>query len=277
MTQSRTVNLNGTEAHYLETGEGDAVILLHGMPGDSRTWRYNVDVIAIDSRSLALDFPGWGQSHIAKGESYETKRLADYVHDFMEAVGLERAVFVGNGFGGLVALELALRRPDVVEGLVLSSVEVMESDSVLAIRTSSTRLGRLFKGRTKGSAKSLVERGYAYRENIPSVLVAGYANAAARTRTLAALQASQRAVSERLPRLREEVSRISARTLLVWGDKDSVCAQENAQALANALPRSSLVTLPHAGHYPHEESPAGFNNALRAFLKERQSSHGQAN
>ena len=60
MTESKTIQLNGGEAHYFEEGAGEPLILLHGVPGDARVWRYNLDVLAVNFRVLALDLPAGG-------------------------------------------------------------------------------------------------------------------------------------------------------------------------------------------------------------------------
>lgn len=268
MTQSKTIAVDGARAHYLDVGEGSPVILLHDVPGDARTWRYSIDVLGTGHRVVALDLPGWGKSDAPRRFPYTLDALADHVAAVMAGLGLKRASVVGLGFGGLVAIEHALRHHPATSRLVLTGVPSMSTAPTLQTRPPKAVLGRFFYRRgLKGKVKRMLERGYADRNNMTPEIIDGYARAMGRGRTLGGIARALASVRERLPRLAGELPQVSATTLLVWGEKDTVTPVDEARALAGTIPEAALSLVPHAGHYCHEEMPAAYNGALLRFLK----------
>ncbi|MEE9286363.1 MAG: alpha/beta fold hydrolase [Dehalococcoidia bacterium] len=269
MTQSKTISVDGCRAHYLDLGRGEPVILLHGIPGDFRTWRFSIDVLASRYRVLALDLPGWGRSEMPRRFAYSLPGLAQHVHLFQAALDLEPASLVGLGLGGLVALETALRFPARTARVVVSGAPILSNDPPLRLHPPAGFLGRQwFKLGAKGAVRRLLARGYLDQNNLADGLVDAYARSLRRGRTLHGIALGNPAIRARWPELRRELAGLAVPTLAVWGEKDAVTPPENARFLADTAPKGALRLLRHAGHYCHEEAPAGFNSAVMDFLKE---------
>jgi pimeloyl-ACP methyl ester carboxylesterase len=109
-------NVASRRIHYVErSGEGPPVVLLHGMPGTHQDF---AGVVAALPRrhTVAVDRPGYGWS---EGGPLDYQAQIDLVAELITALGLERAVLAGHSFGGLLALGIAARHPQIVAGLAL--------------------------------------------------------------------------------------------------------------------------------------------------------------
>src|SRR5260370_31863738 len=105
-----------TAARWIERGKGEPVVLLHGLMGEKDHWETTLEALAPICRALAPELPIFD----AEQAEPSVEGLADYVHRFMVALGIKRAVLGGNSLGGHLAMELALERPERVSGLILT-------------------------------------------------------------------------------------------------------------------------------------------------------------
>src|ERR671932_1977557 len=115
--EERHIEVEGHEVRYLTAGEGPPLVLLHGVGTSSGEWSWVLPDLARNHRVYTIDLPGYDGSY--EPPDYSPAYTAQFVSSFLDAVGVERAVVVGNSFGGLVALRLALSEPERVSALVL--------------------------------------------------------------------------------------------------------------------------------------------------------------
>jgi pimeloyl-ACP methyl ester carboxylesterase len=112
--------VGGLNFHLAEAGEGEPVLLLHGWPEHWYAWRLVIPPLAERYRVLALDLRGFGWSDIA-WEGFEKENMADDVANVIAALELDRVRVVGHDWGAWIGYLLALRRPELVERLVMLS------------------------------------------------------------------------------------------------------------------------------------------------------------
>ncbi len=118
----RSVVADGIATNYLEAGAGAPVILLHGSgPGVTAyaNWRLTIPALAQTYHVYAPDIAGFGYTERKPDAKYGLDFWVSHLCGFMDALGLARARFVGNSFGGALALAMAARHPSRVERLVL--------------------------------------------------------------------------------------------------------------------------------------------------------------
>ncbi len=111
---------NGVTLAYMESGQGDPIVWIHGMGAYRETFHHLFEEQPVPGQYLALDLPGFGHS----GHLPQRHRLVDYAEaivGFLDAVGLPRATLIGHSFGGMVAGETVARFPDRVRGVVFVS------------------------------------------------------------------------------------------------------------------------------------------------------------
>jgi pimeloyl-ACP methyl ester carboxylesterase len=235
----------------VERGEGEAVLLLHGLMGEAEHWSQSLEALAPRYRTVALRLPilDAGNPAVSPAE------LAEYVRAFLDAAGIRRTVAGGNSLGGHVALELALRHPGRVAGLVLTG--------------SSGLFERSF---TRGVPhRPTPEWVRAKMEEIffdPARVTAEWVEAVHRavTRRDSALRILQAARAAKRSSLGERLSRIAAPTCLIWGAEDQITPPEVGRLFADRIPRADLHLIPRCGHAPMLEQPEAFNRILATWL-----------
>ena len=112
------VTIHGHDVGYRRAGDGEAVVLVHGLAGSSRTWRAVMPTLAANYDVIAPDLLGHGESAKPMGD-YSLGAHASGLRDLLDALGVARATIVGHSFGGGVAMQLAYQHPDRCDRLVL--------------------------------------------------------------------------------------------------------------------------------------------------------------
>lgn len=123
------VEVDGTRLHYVERGGGPAIVMIHGLGGQSQHFTHSVvDVLTDEFHVIAVDRPGAGYS--ARARSSNVRAQAAVIAGFIAALGLERPFVVGHSLGGAVALALALDFPHAVRGLALIAPFTRPTDAI---------------------------------------------------------------------------------------------------------------------------------------------------
>src|ERR1051326_3735540 len=105
---------------YEDQGAGTPVVLLHANPGDHNHFDAIVPTLACSYRTIALDWPGYGDSMPPHPPQSATAMLmADVLEDVVDGLALEPAIFIGNSLGGNAAVRFAIRHPERVRALIL--------------------------------------------------------------------------------------------------------------------------------------------------------------
>jgi pimeloyl-ACP methyl ester carboxylesterase len=256
------IDLRDISIAYEKRGEGSPLVLLHGIPGDSRMWARQLDSFSDGHTVVAWDAPGCGRS----SDPAEPCGLTDVAHhlaSFVDALALGRPHVLGLSWGGGLALELYRIAPRIPRSLTLVSGYAgwrgsLPADEVarrldaylMAARTPPHEAMRLFAPSWFSStpAPELVERAIE--------LGSGYHPAALES------LARSFAVTD----LRPMLATIDVPTLLLYGDADSRAPLSVAQAMRSAIPRSQLVVLKDVGHVSNLEAPEEFDAAVGGFL-----------
>lgn len=263
-----TVAFDGLDHAYRLAGPADdptPLVFIHAFPLHQRMWDGQVEALSDRRRVLTYDVRGFGQSKTSATDHF-LEFFVDDLDALLEHVGIEQAVLVGCSMGGYIALRLAERDPGRVAGLVLvDSKAAADADegkrgrakAVRAVREAGVpafvegMLGKLLGETTRTQHPAIVDRVRALAEEASPVgVIGGLIAMATRTDTTAALP------------------RLDIPALVVAGAEDTLIPTPVARAVADALPRGTLVELEGAGHLPNLEIPDAFNAALAGFLNE---------
>ena len=117
------VKVGALRLHYIEQGEGEPLVLLHGNSGMIQDFASSglVDRAARRHRVIVFDRPGFGHSDRPRGTIWTPEAQADILHEALERIGISRATVLGHSWGASVAVMLALKYPALVGALVLAS------------------------------------------------------------------------------------------------------------------------------------------------------------
>ena len=274
-TEARMLRTKDWNLRYYEAGEGHPVVLLHGSgPGATGRSNFsaNIEPLARHFHVYAVDMPGWGDSDAATVDRLDHVEAAV---QFLDALGVERAAFVGNSMGGQTAIRLAIEHPDRITHLVTMGPPV--GPAVPALFAPG--------GGPSEGLKVLIET---YREPSPENmrgLVEIMCFDTARFATPELCQARSDAALARPEHLRNYVDglpkgaplpvwarpelfrTIAVPTLLIHGRDDRVVPFENSLHLLGAIPDSRLVLLNRCGHWAMIEHADEFNRLVTDFVR----------
>ena len=237
-----TVQVGTYRVSYQVLGEGPPLILVHGLSGSMRWWVHNIQALAQHHRVYLVDLPGFGTMRRVRAR-FALINVAQWLLAWMDAVGVRKAHLVGHSMGGYICIWIAAHRPEVVSRLVLISPAVLSKiHSVLGYMLP------LFQ---------------AIRYLTPGFFFI-LAYDALRAGPLTLLRATKDLLSHDA---QQDIKQVTAPTLLVWGENDTLVPPSVGQLLHQQIPHSQLLILKKAGHVSMYDRPLEFNSAVEAFLK----------
>jgi pimeloyl-ACP methyl ester carboxylesterase len=270
---ARDVTVLGFKLHYLEAGKGAPVVLLHGLGGDGSRWQPNIAPLAKDFHVLALDQIGFGQSDKPLA-SYHTGMLAEFLVDFLKAVGLPRASLVGNSMGASVALYTAVNYPDKVDRIVLADGGgFRDRNAAPAPPTAETlRRRQLQNSVTRQETRDFFNILFHDKSLVTDKMVDD--QLAMRLRSAFTIARIQESGEKGIASLTEEqVRAVRTPTLIVWGKYDELANPAGADRLERTIPGAKKVLIDNCGHLPQLEKAAEFNEIVRRFLQAARTSN----
>ncbi len=245
---------------YDERGEGDPIVLLSSGAHDRHDFDGLRDLLPPRFRSIAADWPAHGESPAGEGAA-TAMRFADVAEELVERLAPSGAVVVGNSIGGFAAGRLAIRRPELVRGLVLvdsggflgRGLQVRAFCALMARPRFLRAIYPWFANRymRPGSAADRRARdtGIATTRQDPG---------------LRAVSELWESFSSPEHDLRAEAGSIAAPTLVAWGRRDPVIPLGVGREVAAAIPGARLEIF-DSGHAPQVSDPEGFAAKLVPF------------
>jgi pimeloyl-ACP methyl ester carboxylesterase len=267
---------DGTRMHYVARdsatavgGQRSAVILIHGLMDSAEQWRKNIDALAQTHRVWAIDLIGFGFSSRITTPTYSMKMFARSIREFMDAQGIARASIIGHSLGGAIALEFAHDCPERVAKLVLiaPATYLLQFRPELKMARHLPTVPRALIGWTMTNRRA---RERALRDALGDPAHFDPEELARRIRpthvrgtadALVAMLGSPHGSD--LPR---DLEKITAPTLILWGDRDRAVPLRHGCHHVRALPNAQFAVIENAGHIPQFEYPDIVNELMLQFL-----------
>jgi epoxide hydrolase 4 len=278
-------DLNNTRLHYVESGEGPLVVLLHGFPEFWFSWRFQVPALAAAGfRVVAPDMRGYNLSSRPRGvPAYDIDCLAGDIHDLIRERGAESAFLAGHDWGAAVAWATAMNHPEVVGRLAILNVphprrllhglrrprQLVKSWYMflfqlpwLPERLARARRWWFFRYGFEHDA-----RPGAFTPTDIDRYVEAWSQPGAATATIN----YYRAVFRQSPRRAEaRIRPVDAPTLVIWGERDRYLGAELAEPDPADVPNvERVVRLPNASHWVQHDEPERVNQLLAEFFATR--------
>jgi 3-oxoadipate enol-lactonase len=243
-----------------------AVILLHGYLFDGRQWRHQVEPISAVTRTIVMDGPGHGKSEDPPRFSLEDH--AEALYDVFGELKIERAVFVGLSWGGMVAMRFALSHPKLVAGLALLDT------SAHAEPIPSRMKNRLFLSMHRRMGLPMA----VYRSQIAPLM---FGPRTLRERSELVEESGRNglgfsregvaraglAVVVKRTSIADKIDRISVPTVVICGTDDAATKPDESRYIANTIPRARMCWIDDAGHMSALEEPEQVNRELVPFIR----------
>ncbi|MBI2376024.1 MAG: alpha/beta hydrolase [Deltaproteobacteria bacterium] len=264
---SRFITVEGARLRVAVTGEGPAIILIHGFASSLETWDL-VRPFLSGFRVVTLDLAGFGYSDRKDGDYYSPRAEARLVRGVMEQLGIDSASIVAHSWGASIALALALESPERVERLALYDAWVYAEQLPSFFHWARLPgVGEaLFGVFYDQLADERLTLGFYRPETVPEELVEKVLASLERPGTFAAALAAAR--GQRFDDLEARYREIGVPVLLLWGREDRVSTVAVAERLAQDLRGARLIVYPRTGHFPMLEVPGASTRDLVAFLGE---------
>jgi pimeloyl-ACP methyl ester carboxylesterase len=255
--------------HYNELGSGTkTIVCFHGAGPGASSWsnfQRNIEAFSRDHRLLLVDMPQYGKSAKIPIDFPKLTNLARIMRDFMDAVGLERAHFVGNSFGGQVALKMAIDYPERVAALVMiGSAPVIHSLFNPMPVEGVKLIGAYYKdgGPSKEKMRKLLQT-LVYDHSIVTDRVV-------QDRYEASIEPDTIAVHS-LPApkkqdLSAEMGSVKSPTLVVWGMDDRAGPLDVGLFMTRMIPGAQMHIFSNCGHWAQVEHAAEFRQLVLDFF-----------
>lgn len=263
----KSVVAAGIRTNYLEAGEGDPVILIHGSgPGVTAyaNWRLCIPVLAQKFRVLAPDIAGFGYTERKPEQVYDLDFWVRHLVEFMDAVGVKKARFVGNSFGGALTVALTARHPERVEKFVLMGAAGVEFeltpglDAVWGYEPSFENMKEIVKSfayETGFITDDLIKSRYeasvrpGYHESYAQIF------AQPRQPKIKALATPE-----------AEIRKIRQPALVIHGRDDQIVPLSNSYKLHSLIEKSDLHVFGQCGHWTQIEKKDQFVKLVMDFF-----------
>jgi pimeloyl-ACP methyl ester carboxylesterase len=261
---------NGVKIHYASLGSGPLVIMIHGFPDYWYSWRRQMEGLADRFQVVAIDQRGYNLSDKPAGvEHYDMRLLAGDVIAVIKHLGQQKAVVVGHDWGGMVAWQLAMNAPEVVDRLIILNLPhprgLMRELAHNPEQQKNSAYARRFQ--TEGAEKTLTAEG-----------LAGWVkDAEAKPKYIEAFRKSDFGAMlnyykrnyPREPYTEDPspVKKVQSSVLVIHGLKDTALLAPALNNTWDYVERDlTIATVPTAGHFVQADEPDFVTKTMRAWL-----------
>lgn len=249
--------IKGLETNYKIAGEGEHILILHGWGGSSNSWIEVQEILAKEGfKVIVPDLPGFGKT-ASPPLAWSVEDYSNFILNFIKGIGLERMVLIGHSFGGRISIKFTTFYPERVKKLILCASAGIKHN--LSIRQkiiyNLARVGNfLFSKRPLRRYKDVFSNFFYF-------LV--------RRRDYHKLKRVMRATFQKIviEDLKETLSKIKTKTLLIWGEKDKSVPLEDGYLMREKISQSILEIIPKTGHTLNLEEPQKLAQIVSRFLR----------
>lgn len=264
--QSKSVETSFGKVHYLEGGEGQTVVFLHGIYALKEHWIDMSRHVSDDYRVILLDLPGFGQNRRLDPAQYDYERQAQNVLEALNEIGVDQFHVAANSMGAQIAGQIAASIPERVQ-----SVAFIGSPVGVSSPSPSDMEQAITRGHTPLVVASLDEydarMAWLFPEEpfIPRPIARFWASSEV-SHAKSNVEIWNAIAASNVPRLEDLAPNVAQPTLVLWCEEDRIFHVSGAAVLADALPDETLVVASDCGHLPMLDKPAETAQILRDFL-----------
>ena len=273
------VEIMGLRIHYIDEGNGEIILCLHGEPTWSFLYRTMIPILSAKHRVIAMDFVGFGRSDkYTERDEYSFQMHSDILAGFIDALALQKITLVVQDWGGLIGLPLASQKPDLFARLVImntglpTAMEQVDEQSVKAFLN-----WRQFAESTPDlPIGQVIRMGTVHGDRIAPEIIAGYEapfpdstfKAGAAVWPLLVPINPDSAGAAEMRRARDVLSKWSKPALIMFSDGDPITRGGDRffrQLIPTARNQRDII-IKDAGHFLQEEKGEGIAQHIVDFM-----------
>jgi len=266
--ESEFLPIDGMDVHYRIEGQGDTLLLIHGTAASLHTWDGWTEVLKNDFTIIRLDLPAFGLTGPDPQARYTLLGYAEFIHAFMNKLGIEKYSMAGNSLGGGIAWNVAALYPESIEKMILIDPNGLPKDgpvsSIFQLAQNPITAALLKKLTPRSIIAGNLKEVYHDDTKVSDALVDRYHNMTRRTGNRQAFVDRANTVNEFDKSL---FRNIESETLIQWGRHDEWIPLSDAALFNSYIANSQVIIYENAGHVPMEEIPEQTAEDARKFLK----------
>ena len=267
--EQHSIKVDGLHIEYLEGGQGDVVLLLHGFGADKDNWTRISKHFTPHYKVIAPDLPGFGESSRQPDTNYTIAAQADRVHAFARALGIQSFHLGGSSMGGNIAGVYAAQHPERVISLwLVAPGGVASADPSEMKRELDAGKSNPLVVESVEDYKRLIDFIFAKKPFIPGPMLNHLAKDAIRNRPLNQKIFEQINVASDSFSLERTLNGSAVPTLILWGTDDRVLHVSGAEILESVMPNAQVVIMEGVGHLPMLEKPGESAEIYISFLRQ---------
>ncbi len=266
---SKYQTVSGVRIHYNEVGSGPALVCIHGGGPGASSWSNftsNIEAFAKHYRVLLLDLPQFGKSDKIVIDGPRLTILAGLIREFMDALQIDKARFVGNSYGGQVSIKFAIDYPDRIDGLVIiGSAPVLHSIFAPMPVEGVKLIGNYYRGAGGPSLEKM--------RQILSTLVFDQkliTDDTVRERYEASIDPEAVRINSGPPPARQDLTpefpKVKTPTLVIWGMDDRAGALDIGLLMVRTFQNAQMHIFGRCGHWAQVEHAEDFNALVLGFF-----------
>src|SRR6201996_8706590 len=275
MAEAKFVTIHGERIAVCDEGQGEPLLLIHGMAGSSQTWRAILPQLAKKDRGISPDLLGHGRSSKPRTD-YSLGAFAVGLRDLLDELGVKSATVVGHSLGGGIAMQFLYQHPDYCRRLILISSGGLGQDVGLILRLLSAPGAELVMPviapkpvLTVGNKLRSWLRSAGIQSPRGAEIWSAYSSLSDPDTRQSFLRTLRSVVDYRGQAV-SALNRLGLRTdlpvMAIWGERDNIIPVQHAHAAHDARTDARLELLPDVGHFAHVEAPTEVVELIEDFI-----------
>lgn len=259
---------------YLESGEGEPLLLIHGLGHWGDVWKFNIEYFARKFRVIVPDVVGYGETDVPKDSKYDIDFYVDWLADFVNALELPKIILVGNSLGGAIVFAYTDKYPDKVQKLIAIAPAGFRRNLSIILRLMSLPIiGSILAKPSKSGINMFWNNTIYNKELIPEELVEEHYRLAKRPlgnyafkRTLKSGVNFRGIKKSEVRRGHDIIKNITIPFMIIWGNRDKIIPMPPKDLILGLAPNVRLEIIENCGHTPMIEFKDKFHELALDFL-----------
>ncbi len=253
--QGQFIDVDGEKIRYIQQGEGQDILLIHGTPGSIEDWQPIIDSLSKTHKVTAFDRPGHGFS-TANNYHYTINENVNMVHKLITKLALDSVVVIGHSYGGSIAVHMATKKNDKIKSYLIVASPLYQFKPEILYKLST--LPVIGKGITvlisKTVAAQKIEDGLlnalaGNRRIITDDFLSIRKQLWSQSKVLYATSRERINYAENLKEVSENYKNIDQKVSVLYGTNDNILIQEDCKQLHKDITNSEIFILENTAHY----------------------------